>query len=246
MKPVKAVGFATAVDSLSAIKKFVYDEKKLTLRQLKKILDVNFEGYPNERAMLSHNAPCFGNDNPEADGIAREIFQCFCNCVHDVNKQGIFGYACVSLFSFIGQITVGEVVGATANGRLRGEALSDSMGASQGKDMSGPTRLIKSVLHLDNINHVTGAYVLNIKLNPATVRGEKGLQNLITILKAYIKNNGVQVQFNFIDNETLKAAKRDPDKHQNLVVRVAGYCEYFNNLDAHMQDEIISRTAHDF
>jgi len=245
MKPVKAIGLGTAADSLAAIKKFVYDEKKLTLRQLEDMLDANFEGYENERAMLSNNTPCYGNDNPEVDAIAQEIFQCFCDTVHDVNKQGIFGYTCVSLFSFIGHITVGEVVGATPNGRLRGAPVSDAMGPSQGKDVSGPTRLLKSAISLDNSN-VTGAYALNVKLNPASLRGEKGLQNLKALIKAYLQNNGVQLQFNFIDAKTLEAAKKEPEKHQNLIVRVAGYCEYFNNLDAKMQDEIISRTAHEF
>jgi len=245
MKPVKAVGLGTAVDSLAAIKKFVYDEKKLTLRQLNTILDANFVGYENEHAMLSNKAPCYGNDNPEVDAIAQKIFQCFCDTVHDVNKQGIFGYACVSLFSFIGHITIGEVVGATPNGRLRGTPLSDTMGPSQGKDISGPTRLLKSAISLDNSN-VTGAYALNVKLNPASVRGERGLQNLKAMIKAYLKNNGVQLQFNFVDTKTLEAAKKEPEKYQNLIVRVAGYCEYFNNLDASMQDEIITRTEHEF
>lgn len=244
MKPVKAVGLGTAVDSLSAIKKYVYDEKKLTLRQLKEILDANFEGYENVRVMLSNGAPCYGNDDPEADSIAQDIFQCFCDTVHAVNKQGIYGYAVVSLFSFIGHITVGEVVGAMPNGRLKGTAVSDSMGPSQGKDVSGPTRLLRSAISLDN-NNVTGAYALNIKLNPSSFKGETGRQNLKALIKSYLRNHGVQLQFNFVDTKTLEAAKKEPEKYQNLIVRVAGYCEYFNNLDAKMQDEIISRTAHE-
>ena len=237
MKPVKAIGLGTAVDSLAAIKKFVYDEKKFSLRQFRTMLEANFAGHENERAMLSNYTPCYGNDNPETDAIAQEIFQCFCDTVHDVNKQGIFGYACVSLFSFIGHITVGEVVGATPNGRLRGTPVSDTMGPSQGKDVSGPTCVLKSALSL-NSECVTGAYALNIKLNPASLRGKTGTENL--------KNNGVQLQFNFVDTKTLLAAKKEPEKYQSLVVRVAGYCEYFNNLDANMQDEIISRTMHEF
>lgn len=238
------MGLGTAVDSLAAIKKYVYDEKKLTLRQLADILDANFEGYPNERAMLSNGAPCYGNDDPEADAIAQSIFKCFCDTVHSVNKQGIYGYACVSLFSFIGHITVGEVVGATPNGRLKGMPVSDGMGPSQGKDVCGPTRLLRSAISLDNSN-VSGAYALNVKLNPASVRGKTGLQNLKALIKSYLRNNGVQLQFNFVDTKTLEAAKREPEKYQNLIVRVAGYCEYFNNLDEKMQDEIISRTAHE-
>ena len=244
MKPVKAIGLGTAVDSLSAIKKFVYDEKKFTLRQLRKMLEANFEGYENERLMLSNYTPCYGNDNPEADAIAQDIFQSFCDMVHEVNKQGIYGYACVSLFSFIGHITVGEVVGATPNGRKRGAPVSDTMGPSQGKDISGPTRLLKSVLSL-NSECVTGAYALNMKLNPTSFSGKRGTENLKAIIIAYLKNRGVQIQFNFVDTKTLQAAQKEPEKYQNLVVRVAGYCEYFNNLDAHMQDEIISRTMHE-
>lgn len=245
MKPVKAIGLGTAADSLAAIKKFIYDEKKFTLRQLRKMLEANFVGYENERTMLSNYTPCYGNDNPEADAIAQEIFQAFCDTVHDVNKQGIYGYACVSLFSFVGHITVGEMVGATPNGRLRGAPVSDTMGPSQGKDIAGPTRLLKSALSL-NSECVTGAYALNMKLNPTSLRGKAGTENLKAMIKAYLKNNGVQLQFNFVDTKTLLAAKKEPEKHQNLVVRVAGYCEYFNNLDTNMQDEIISRTMHEF
>lgn len=196
------------------------------------------------RVMLSNGAPCYGNDDPEADSIAQDIFQCFCDTVHAVNKQGIYGYAVVSLFSFIGHITVGEVVGAMPNGRLKGTAVSDSMGPSQGKDVSGPTRLLRSAISLDN-NNVTGAYALNIKLNPSSFKGETGRQNLKALIKSYLRNHGVQLQFNFVDTKTLEAAKKEPEKYQNLIVRVAGYCEYFNNLDAKMQDEIISRTAHE-
>jgi len=245
MKPVKAVGLATAADSLSAIKKFVYDEKKLTLRQLKDVLDSNFEGHESIRVMLSNGAPCYGNDDPEVDAIARDIFKCFCDAVHDVNKQGIFGYAVVSLFSFLGHIQIGEVVGAMPNGRLRGETLSDTMNPSQGKDISGPTRMLKSVIGLGNKDNVTGAYSLNIKLNLSSIKGKTGLENFKTLIKAYLKNDGVQMQFNFLDAETLKEAKKDPKNHQNLIVRVAGYSEYFTCLDGHMQDEIISRTMHE-
>lgn len=245
MKPVKAVGLGSAADSLSAIKKFVYDEKKLTLRELIDILDVNFEGHENMRAMLSNGTPCYGNDDPTVDAIARDIFKCFCDTVHEVNKQGIFGYAVVSLFSFLGHIQIGEVVGALPNGRLRGETLSDTMNPSQGKDTSGPTRMLKSAINLGNRDNVTGAYSLNIKLNPSSVSGKKGLENFKTLIKAYLKNDGVQLQFNFIDANTLKAAQKEPEKHQNLIVRVAGYSEYFNCLDTHMQDEIISRTMHE-
>ena len=117
------------------------------------------------------------------------------------------------------------------------------MGPSQGKDACGPTMMLNSVLGLDH-GAVTGGYALNVKINPDLVRSSQGLDALHTLIKTYVDNDGPQVQFNFVDAETLKKAKQQPQNYRNLIVRIGGYCEYFVNLDSALQDEIITRTVH--
>jgi len=117
------------------------------------------------------------------------------------------------------------------------------MGPSQGKDVSGPTRMLNSVLKLDH-SRVTGGYALNVKLNPSVVRGNAGKRALAALVYAYLESGGPQVQVNFADAETLRQAKREPAKYRNVIVRIGGYCEYFVNLDSALQDEIITRTLH--
>ena len=242
-KPVGASGVATGADSLAAIKKFVYDEKRLTLREFKTILDADFIGYDNIRMLCENNTPCYGNDDKAVDDIARTIFGWYADTVHAVGKD-IWGAPCTSIFSYTGHVITGEVTGAMPNGRRAGTPISDSMGSTQGKDMGGPTRLMNSAINMDN-SRITGAYVLNMKLSPAVVRGDAGTANLKALVKAYLNNGGIQLQVNFVDSQTLIAAKQEPDKYRNLIVRVAGYCEYFNNLDDKLQNEIISRTMHE-
>lgn len=237
-----AYGLGTAADTLTAIRKGVYEEKRLTLARLAEALRHNFEGFEGIRSLLE-GYPHYGNDLDEADAQARHILARFDDLVFALNRPDDREKYVSSLFGYFFHIYHGEITGATANGRLRGEPFSDSMGPSQGKDVSGPTRLLNSVLKLDH-SKVTGGYALNVKLNGALVKGDAGKQALKALLFAYLESGGPQIQVNFADVETLRRAKLEPQKYRNVIVRIGGYCEYFVNLDEALQDEIITRTVH--
>ena len=237
-----AYGLGTAADTMMAIRKCVYQEKRLTLQQLSQVLQRNFEGFEALRGALE-NYPHYGNDQDEVDELARHILSRFDDQVFAYNTAENPEKYVSSLFGYFFHIYHGEITGATANGRLRGEPFSDSMGPSQGKDVCGPTSLLNSVLKLDH-EKVTGGYALNVKLNQSLVKGEAGKQALKNLLFTYLECGGPQIQVNFADVETLRRAKLEPKKYRNVIVRIGGYCEYFVNLDEALQDEIITRTIH--
>ncbi len=241
---ISGTGLGTAADSLSAIKKFVYDEKKVTLGNLYEALSCNFKGFENLQVLLDRNTPAFGNDIDDVDEIAARIYNAYCDDVFAYNdSQKKEKYVNV-LFSYTSHVYMGEITGATPNGRMAGGAFSDAIGPSQGKDVGGPTKLLNSVLRLDH-SKVTGGFAMNIKVNPTLVNDEAGTNAIKSLIKAYIKNGGPQIQFNFVDPDMLKEAQLFPEKHNDIVVRVAGYCEYFVNLDRTLQDEIVQRTMHE-
>ncbi len=236
-------GLGTAADSLSAIKTFVYDRKQLSLDELSQVLRENFTGNESLRAMLGSQAPAYGNDLDTADDLAKTIFDAYCDGVFDCNEDKTARFVNV-LFSYNSHVTTGEVTGATPNGRLKGKPLSDCIGPSQGKDVHGPTKLMNSVLKLD-FSKVTGAFALNVKINPSWAQKPSGKIILSSLIHAYLQDNGPQMQFNMQRIEDLKAAQAHPEQNRDIVVRIAGYCEYFVNLDHQLQNEIISRTAHE-
>ena len=244
MKEIIGTGLATGADSIAAVKKFVYDEKIFTLRQIKEMMDANFEGYEKERLLLKNQTPCYGNDMEETDRIAATISGWYFDCVDRLNKMGIKGFSVASSYSYTSQLLIGEVTPATANGRKAGETISNSIAPSHGKDVKGPTASLNSVTKID-YKGLNGATTVNLKLNPAFVKGERGSANLKALIKAYFKNMGVQLQLNIVDAGTLLDAQKHPENYGNLIVRVGGYCEYFNNLDRKLQDEVIAHIVQD-
>ena len=240
---IYAHGLGTLADSLAAIQKFVYEEKKITLDMLIEALDANFEGFEDIHMMLDHGTPAFGNDVDATDNIANRVFYALTKAIFDLNSLGEDKYV-ATFFSYFSHVLSGEVTKATPNGRLAGQSLSDSMAPTQGKDVNGPTKMLNSILKIDP-SYVTGGYALNIKMNPALTKGAQGEKALKSLLKAYLIGMGPQIQVNFIDADALKEAQVQPEKHRNLVVRVGGYCEYFVNLDRTLQNEIIERTEHE-
>ena len=243
IRPVGATGVGTAADSLAVIKRLVFDEKRLTLAELRSILDADWAGHEELRVECERSMPCFGNGDPEADAIAQRIFAAYTDAVHRLNDGSAPGVFVTNMFSYTGHIHAGEFTAATANGRRRGESISNGIGPTQGKDTEGPTRLINSVTGLDH-RRITGACAFNLKLNATVVKGPEGTEALKGLLKTYVERGGCQIQVNFVDPETLCDAQAHPERHRGLVVRVAGYSEYFNNLDRRLQDEVIRRTAH--
>ena len=228
---------------MAAVKKHVYEDKTVSIECMAQILAEDFAGEEALRLRLENRTPHYGNADPYVDQLANRILTAFDDQVFSYNDPENPNKFVNTLFGYFFHIYHGEITGATPNGRHRGETLSDSMGPSQGKDACGPTMMLNSVLGLDH-GAVTGGYALNVKINPDLVRSPQGLDALHTLIKTYVDNDGPQVQFNFVDAETLKKAKQQPQNYRNLIVRIGGYCEYFVNLDSALQDEIITRTVH--
>ena len=240
---IAGMGLGTATDSLSAIKKFVYEDKIITLEELKQVLETNFEGREDLRIMFDRTTPTFGNDIEEVDEIARRLMESYFDGVKKLNdeyKDTPWSFI-TSQFSYTSQVSYGEVVGAMPNGRKAREPISDNAGPSQGKDTGGPTKLVNSMLK-KGYEKVTGAYAFNMKFTPSVMKSGNGRAAMKNIIKRYFAGDGPQMQINYVDSKTLKEAQEDPKKHAGLIVRVAGFCEYFANLDKKLQNEIIERT----
>lgn len=240
---VYAYGIGTAADSLCAMKKFVFDEKKVSMEEMYQALKCNFEGYEELQAMLMNKTPHYGNGIKEVDDIADAVLTYFTKKVMELNEKSGKDKFVSTLFGYFFHIYHGEIAQATPDGRKKGEPFSDSMGPSQGMDTKGPTRLMNSVLHLDD-KYVTGGYALNFKINPSFLTEEKGRKSIEQILKAYMENGGPQIQIYTTNMEDMKDAQIHPEKHRDLIVRVGGYCEFFVNLDKVLQTEIIHRTLY--
>ena len=232
-------GLATYVDSMAAIKKLVYEDKKYTLAQIKEAMDSNWEGFEDiHRDCL--NAPKYGNDDDYADMIAKEIV--------DYTEKKMNSYKSLYARQIHGTLSqsfntpLGEMVGATPDGRVAYAPLSDAMSPSQGADKKGPTAVIKSVSKI-NVESMSLGMAHNFKVSKNFLDETEGRNAIITLLRtASIMGNG-QMQFNCVDNDTLIDAQKHPELHRDLIVRVAGYCAFFVELCKEVQDEIISRTV---
>ena len=237
------IGLGTAIDSLSAVKKLVYGEASVSMDELLLALANDFEGMPS-----LHNqclkAPKFGNDDPFADGIGRELEDFFRSISHDyINLSG--GTLDVRYVPVTSHIPLGRIVGALPNGRKRGEPLSEGMSPTQGSDTQGPTSALLSVAFTKTTPYQEGGEgVLNMKLSPQVVAGENGSNMLAALIRTWCDLKLWHIQFNIINTATLKAARKEPDKYRNLLVRVAGYSAYFVELSKELQEEIICRTEH--
>lgn len=240
----ECIGFATAVDSLAAVKKMVYDEKLVSMKELKDALDCNFEGKNGLRELLA-KAPCFGNNDPYADEIGLDV-----ETMSQEVTSNYVKYTGVNLDNRTTTITsnvpYGKIVGATPNGRLAGMPLSDGSSPSQGMDRNGPTAILLSNYHSKNWASTNrAARLLNIKFTPKAVEGDEGTERLVNFLRTFCDLKLWHIQFNVINRQTLLAAQQDPKKYRNLMVRVAGYSAYFVDLSLGLQNDIISRTAQD-
>ena len=238
-----AYGLGTLADSLAAVKQAVYTDHLLSIEALAEALHENFRGEEALRQTLSARMPHYGNDTDVADLEGKYVLRVFDDLVLSYNRPDCPEKYVSTLFGYFFHIYHGEITGATPNGRLRGEPFSDSMGPSQGKDVSGPTKLLNSALKQD-FSTITGGYALNVKINREHAQGARGRAMLTGLVRTYFDQGGAQLQIVFLDNEILRKAQKEPEKYANVVVRIGGYCEYFVNLDRTLQNEIIERTAH--
>ncbi len=240
----ECIGFGTVVDSLSAIKKLVFEEQKLTMAELLEALRSNFKGHEDVRAMLQ-NVPCYGNNDPYADSIARAIDKASLDFTRKY-AQELGVHLDLRYVPFTSHVPFGKVVSATPNGRYAYTPLSDGSSASQGADRNGPTAVLLSNYTTKNYNYrERAARLLNIKFTPKCVEGEAGTQKLVDFIRTFCDLKLWHIQFNVINTETLKAAQKDPDKYRGLIVRIAGYSAYFCDLSKDLQDDLIARYAHE-
>lgn len=232
-------GLATYADSMAAIKKLVFDEQKYTLAEMRDALAANFEGYERlYRDCL--DAPKYGNDDDYVDLIAADIID-WTERKH-LKQKMLYSNLSHGALSVSNNTPIGQLTGATPNGRLAWTPLSDGISPTQGADSLGPTAIIKSVSKM-NAEAMNIGMVHNFKLHPGLLETPEGENGLIQLLRtASIMGNG-QMQFSYVDNEVLKKAQQEPDKYRDLIIRVAGYSAFFVELCKDVQDEIISRTV---
>jgi len=232
------VGAVDAANSLAAIKKLVYEDKKITMSQLREALAANFEGYEDIQRMCL-DAPKYGNDDDYADSIAKDIYDI---CYELTPKTDHLGQRVMpSAYSVAAHTAQGEYTGALPNGRKARLALADaSVSAQGGTDKSGPTALVKSAAKiLDGVKYSSTHF--NMKFHPTALKGQ-GRQKLLSLIKTYFDLGGYHVQFNCVSGETLREAQLHPEDYKDLIVRVAGFSAFFIHLDKDLQDEIIKRT----
>jgi formate C-acetyltransferase len=237
------MGLGTVVDSLAAIKKLVFEDKKLTMQQIIDAIDANFEGHEDIEALL-RSAPCYGNNDPYADSIGREIDRISVEYGGKYSKE-LGMHNDVRYVPFTSHVPFGKVVSATPNGRKQYTPLSDGSSASHGADVNGPTAILLSNYNTKNYGmRDRAARMLNIKFTPKCIEGEQGTEKLVSFIRTFCDLKIWHVQFNVINRDTLIAAKKDPQKYRNLIVRIAGYSAYFVDLSPDLQDDLIARTEH--
>jgi len=240
---IQIVGIGTITDSLSAIKKNVFENKRFTMSELLKALDDNFTGHDIIKNIVSNKTPKYGNDDDYADELMVQAFNAVNNYI--TGKPAVCGGTYhIDMLPTTCHIYFGSMTGATPNGRLAGKPLTDGISPEKGADTNGPTAVIKSAAKMDHER--TGGTLLNQKFTPSAIVGEKGLDNVSALVRAYFKMGGHHIQFNVIEKQTLLDAQKAPDEYKDLIVRVAGYSDHFNNLEKALQDEIIGRTEQEF
>jgi trans-4-hydroxy-L-proline dehydratase len=238
---IQGVGLGTITDSLTAIKHEVFDEKNVRMKELVNALHANFDANENLRQVLLNKTPKYGNDDDYADDIMRTVFEIYYRAVDGrPNTKG--GYHRINLLPTTVHVYFGKVLGATPDGRKAGEPVSEGVSPVQGADRKGPTAVIKSVSKIDHVR--TGGTLLNQKFAPELLEDEQGMDKLGHLIRTYFKLDGHHIQFNVINAETLRDAQKHPEKYTDLLVRVAGYSDYFVDLSTELQNEIIKRTEH--
>jgi trans-4-hydroxy-L-proline dehydratase len=238
---IQGVGIGTITDSLTAIRHHVFLNKTMAMRELLKMLSANFEGLEKKRLLFVNKTPKYGNDDDEADDIMRWVFDEFYSVVNGrKNTKG--GVYRINMLPTTCHVYFGSVTGASADGRKAWMPLSEGISPVQGADRKGPTAVLKSAGKMDHVR--TGGTLLNQKFTPQLLEGEKGIENLSHLVRSYFTMGGHHIQFNVVNAETLRAAQVNPEQHRDLIVRVAGYSDYFCDLSVALQDEIIARTEH--
>jgi len=239
---IQCTGLGTVTDSLSVLKKHVYEDKTFSMETLLNAISNNYEGEEKLRQRIINRTPFFGNDDEYTDEIAVRVYNDLLTAIDGKpNVKG--GQYHLNMLSTTCHVYFGKVLGATPNGRLAGKAISDGTSPSHGCDTHGPTNVVRSLGKLDQVK--SGGTLLNLRFVPSLLKREKDVEKLGHLIRSYFSLGGHHIQFNIVDTATLLAAQACPEDYKDLMVRMAGYSDYFNDMNADLQQEIIDRTENE-
>ena len=236
---IQCTGLGTITDSLAALKKHVFEDHRYTMDEVLEACAHNWDGQEKMRQYIRNHTPFFGNDDTYADQIALRVYNDLVEAIEGrPNTRG--GRTYLNMLSTTCHNYFGSVCGATPNGRMAHFAISDGTSPAHGSDTHGPTAVIKSLGKLDQTK--SGGTLLNVRLVPSLLKTRDDQRKLASLIRAYFKFGGHHIQFNIVDTATLRDAQQHPDDYRDLLVRVAGYSDYFNDMTEQLQNEIIART----
>lgn len=239
---IQCTGLGTTTDCFTTLKKHVFEDHRYTMDELLKVVDNNFEGNEKIRQYIVNHTPFFGNDDDYADTIALRVYNdLLAAIVGRPNTRG--GKTQLNMLSTTCHNYFGSVCQASVNGRFAKFAISDGTSPAHGADTNGPTSVIKSLGKLDQTK--SGGTLLNVRFVPNLMKRDEDLKKLASLIRTYFSLGGHHIQFNIVDTETLHDAQENPDNYKDLLVRVAGYSDYFNDMTEQLQNEIIARTEND-
>ncbi len=238
---IQGVGTGTVTDSLAAIKHHVFEEKNFSMKELIQAMDDDFAGHEDLHFKLIYESPKYGNDDDKADALLNDVFQVFYNAVNG-KPNTRKGQHRINLLPTTSHIYFGMVCGALPDGKKAKMPVSEGISPVQGADKYGPSAVIRSAAKIDHLK--TGGTLLNQKFTPDFFENDEAVQKISSLVRAYFRADGHHIQFNVVSADTLRKAKKHPEQYQDLIVRVAGYSDYFNDLSEELQDEIIKRSEH--
>ncbi len=236
---IQGVGLGSITDELTALKYHVFENRTVSMEGMLDAIDKNFKDYEEFRNLLVDETPKYGNDDDYADDITRQVFEIYYNAI-DGRPTARGGHHRVNLLPTTCHVYFGSVIGAMPDGREAAVPLSEGISPVQGADRNGPTAVIKSAAKIDHLR--TGGTLLNQKFTPSFLEDDQGIEHVMHLIRSYFRMDGHHIQLNVVTAETLKKAKKHPEKYRDLIVRVAGYSDYFVDLTDELQDEIIRRT----
>ncbi len=238
---IQGVGLGSLTDNLTSLKYHVFDKKTLTMSEMVKAVDANFDGWEELRYQLVYHTPKYGNDDDYADEQAKLIFEMYYQAVNG-RPTARGGTYRINMLPTTCHVYFGSKINAMPDGRKAKEPLSEGISPVQGADHNGPTAVLKSASKIDHLR--TGGTLLNQKFSPKFFENDDNIARLVSLVRSYFRLDGHHIQFNVVSAETLREAQKHPEKYRDLIVRVAGYSDYFNDLGTDLQNEIICRTEH--
>jgi pyruvate-formate lyase len=239
---IQCTGLGTTTDSLSVLKKHVFEDKNFSMERVLGAVAGNFAGDEFLRQTVLNKTPFFGNNDDQADDIAVQIYNDLLAAIDGKpNVRG--GEFHLNMLSTTCHVYFGKVMGATPNGRFSGKSISDGTSPSHGADTLGPSAVIQSLTKLDHT--MSGGTLLNQRFLPSLLKRDEDIVKLGHLIRSYFKLGGHHIQFNIVDTATLKAAQKCPEDYKDLLVRMAGYSDYFNDMNVDLQQEVIDRTENE-